>query len=527
MSHPAYQIIEEFLQAEDSSAQARRNAIVALATIADDEALQRLLQLAISDANTTVRAAAEAELATLCKQSPANLGPVIAATLAGSEQAPAAYALLGRLNALGATLPPLSAALPWLRLALSQFRQARGATGWWQWAMRAMVPGLFAALLGVFAALAYMQSLAKISMRSEHDLVGALGASLMFFVGPLIAFGTRRTTPYRLHPHRGSGALAEIAWACLYMAIPGVVCVAIILSADGLAHPDSWVTAGLLVLLPPIVTGAIRAGTIAADGALGNARRLIAGCFAGFVGAAAGLVCVTLATGLFHGVSASVCSQFWSCWLPICCGLAAAYAWIDAGVPCAAGAAADGQRLTICAAVVGVFLVGGALPFVRASGDGFTVGKPIAKLEVAQLNKDEPTTIAIPLDSLPARIELNLSSSDRWNLKVDIDPPPPDKEPCAYLWSTSAVPPLQPVESGSMHEMAGKGSSTLIIFERDIDHVLRDSHALGAFLDAWWGRQHVPPAGPAAAEPPPEPRVVKLSAYPVEVAPTIRFGIKQ
>lgn len=29
MSHPAFQIIDEFLQAEDSSAQARRNAIVA------------------------------------------------------------------------------------------------------------------------------------------------------------------------------------------------------------------------------------------------------------------------------------------------------------------------------------------------------------------------------------------------------------------------------------------------------------------------------------------------------------------
>lgn len=323
-----------------------------------------------------------------------------------------------------------------------------------------MVPGLFAASLGVFAALAYMQSLAKLSMRNDHDVVGALGASLISRRPQLIAFGTR-TTPSSpaSAAAAGAGELAEITWACLYMATPGVVCVAIILSADGLAHAEDWVTAGMLVLLPPIVTGAIRAGTIAADGALGNARRLVAGCFATVVGAAAGLACVTLATGLFHGVNASVCSQFWSCWLPICCGLAAAYAWIDAGVPCATGSAADGQRLAVCAAVVGVFLVGGAWPFVRASSDRFTIGKLITSLDVAQLAKDKPTQIEIPQDALPARNRINLSSSDRWNLKVNIRPPPSGQESGAYLWRASAVPPLQPVESGSMHEMAGKGGT--------------------------------------------------------------------
>ena len=64
MSHPALQIIDEFLQDEDSNAQTRRNAAVALATIGDAEALQRLMRLAISDGDAGVRAAAEAELAT-------------------------------------------------------------------------------------------------------------------------------------------------------------------------------------------------------------------------------------------------------------------------------------------------------------------------------------------------------------------------------------------------------------------------------------------------------------------------------
>ncbi len=120
--HPAHQIIDEFLQAEDSSAQARRNAAVALATIADDTALQKLLQLAISDGDAGVRSTAEAELATLCRQSPANLGPAMAATLGSPEQAPPAYALIGRLQAQGAILPPLPATLPWLHLALSLYR---------------------------------------------------------------------------------------------------------------------------------------------------------------------------------------------------------------------------------------------------------------------------------------------------------------------------------------------------------------------------------------------------------------------
>ncbi|TLD45178.1 MAG: hypothetical protein FAZ92_02555 [Accumulibacter sp.] len=524
MSHPAFQIIDEFLQAADSSAQARRNAAVALATIADDEALPRLLRLAISDGDASVRATAEAELQTLCGQSPAALGPAIATMLAGSERA-AAYALIGRLQAQGATLPPLPASLPWLRLALSLFREARGATGWWSRAVRAMVPGLFTALVGVLAAQAYMQFLAEISMRSEPDVVGPLAASLLFIAGPLIAFGTWRTTPYRLHPRRGSGALAEIAWACLHTAAPGVVCVAAILLDDSrgaLADAEDWVIAGMLLLLPPIVAGAIRAGTVAADGALGNVRRLVGGGFASIVGAAAGLVCVTLATGLFHGVSASVCSQLWIWWLPICVGLAGAYAWIDARVPCAPGAVADGQRLTICACVVGVFLVGAAMPVVRAGSGTFGLDTPLASLDVTTL---ETRPASIPLRSLPARIELKLSSSDRWNLIVDIEPPPPADESGAYLWRARARPPLQRVAPGSIHEIDGKGNSTLLFFNRNLDHLLRDSQALGAFLDAWWGRQHVPPTRSESTESPPEPRVVNLSAFPV--APTIHFGIKQ
>ena len=273
MSHPAHQIIDEFLQAEDSTAQARRNAAVALATIADDEALPRLLRLAISDGDAGVRATAEAELATLCKQSPANLAPAIATTLAAADQAVPAYALIGRLHAQGTTLPPLPASLPWLRLALSLFRQTRGAIGWWSRAVRAIVPGLVTALIGVLGAFAYLQWLAEVSMRSEHDVAGPLVASLLFIAGPLIAFGTWRTTPYRLHPRRDSGALAEIAWACLLTAAPGFVCVAAILIEDSrgaLSDPEDWLIAGMLLLLPPIVAGAIRAGTVAADGALGN-----------------------------------------------------------------------------------------------------------------------------------------------------------------------------------------------------------------------------------------------------------------
>ncbi|MCM8611420.1 hypothetical protein [Accumulibacter sp.] len=526
MSHDAaHQIIDEFLQAADSSAQARRNAAVALATIADDTALQRLLRLAIGDADGSVRATAEAELATLCRQSPANLGRAMAATLAGSEQAPAAYALLGRLQAQGASLPPLPAALPWLQLALSLFRQARGAAGWWSRSVRAMVPGLFTALLGVLAALAYMQWLAEISLRSEHDVVGPLVASLLFIAGPLIAFGTWRTTPYRLHPRRGSGALAEIAWAGLHTAAPGVVCVAAILLEDSrgaLADPEDWVIAGMLLLLPPIVAAAIRAGTVVADGALGSCRRLVGGSFASIVGAAAGLVCVTLATSLFHGISSSVCSQVWIWWLPICFGLAGAYAWIDARVPAAPGAAADSQRLTISAVVLGVFLVGALIPVVRASGGILGLATPLASLDVAAL-ETRPATI--PLRSLPARIDLRLRGGERWNLIVDIEPPPAE-ESGVYLWRARTRLPLQQVAAGSIHEIGGTSSSTLLFFERNLDQLLRDSQALGAFLDAWWGRQSVPPVRPGnGSETPTEPRVVKLSAFPV--APTIHFGSKQ
>jgi len=525
MSHPAFQIIDEFLHAEDSTAQARRNAAVALATIADDEALQRLLQLAISDADTGVRSASEAELATLCKQPPAGLGPAIAATLAVAEQAPPAYALIGRLQAQGATLPPLPASLPWLRLALSLFRQARGASGWWSRAVRAMVPGLFTALLGVLAAHAYMQWLAEISMRSKHDVVGPLAASLLFIAGPLIAFGTWRTTPYRLHPRRGSGALAEIAWACLHTAAPGVVCVAAILLEDSkgaLSDPEDGVIAGMLLLLPPIVAGAIRAGTVAADGALGNVRRLVGGGFASLVGAAAGLVCVTLATSLFHGVSASVCSQIWIWWLPICFGLAGAYAWIDARVPCAAEATVDSQRLTICAAVLGVVFVGAAIPILRASGDSFGPGTPVASVDIAAL---ETRAANILLPSLPARIDIDLRSGGSWNLIIDIEPPPPAGESGAYLWRAGSRPGLQRLTPGAIHEISGKGTASLFFFNRNLDQLLRDSQALGAFLDAWWGRQPVPPPSPEATETPPGPRAVKLAAFPV--APTIRFGVQQ
>ena len=522
MSHPALQIIDEFLQDEDSNAQTRRNAAVALATIGDAEALQRLMRLAISDGDAGVRAAAEAELATACRQSPASLAPALATALADGERAPSCYALMGRLRAQGARLPPLPAALPWLRLALSHCRQARGVVSRWSWASRAMVPGLFATALGAVAAHFYLQSLADKSMRSDHDLGGALLLSLLFFAGPLIAFGTWRTTPYRLHSRGGSGALAEIAWACLWTTVPGAACVAVILSAGPDTAPTDWFIAGMLSLLPPVVAGAIRAGTLAADGALGSVRRLVGGGFASVVGAAAGLVCVTLAAGLLHAISGGFSSVFWICWLPICCGLAAAYAAIDARIPCATGAAADSQRLTICTVVVAVFLAGSALPLVRASGDRSSFGQAIANLDVATL-ENEPATIDLPVDSLPARIEVNLRSPDRWNLTVDIEPTPPEKESGAYLWRANARPLLQYVAPGSTHELEGNSSASLLLFERNLNDLLRGSHALGAFLDACRGRQHVPPLQLATEDKPPrQQRVVTLSA-----ARTVRFGVKQ
>lgn len=518
MSHPAFQIVDELLQTENSTAQMRRNAAVALATIGDDDALERLLRLAMSDADASVRTAAEAELVVLCAKSPANLGPTITTALVGGGCGPSLYALIGRLHAQGAELPPLPASLPWLRLGLSLFQQTHPAFGRWSRAVRAVLPGLFAAFLGVLAALAYMQVLTELSMRSDHDVFGALGASWLFIVGPLISFGTWRTTAYRLHPRRGPGAMAEIAWACLYSAAPGVVCIAILLAgSNALSSLEGWVTAGMLFLLPPLVAGAIRAGTVAADGVLFRFRPMVGGCFAGLVGAAAGLVCVTLATGAFHGIRASLCSQIWICWFPICFGLAGAYAWIDARVPYPAAATIDGQRMAICALVLGVFFGGAVMPFLRATNGPLALITPVDIVEVAAL---ETKPARIPLKSLPARIDLK--TTGRWNLIVEVEPPPANEEAGAYLWRSSARPLLQKLTIGKMQEIDGKGNATLLFFNRNLYDMLHDSEALGAFLDAWWGRHYLPPTptGEASGE-----LLVTLSAFPV--APTIRYGVQQ
>jgi murein DD-endopeptidase MepM/ murein hydrolase activator NlpD len=77
-------------------------------------------------------------------------------------------------------------------------------------------------------------------------------------------------------------------------------------------------------------------------------------------------------------------------------------------------------------------------------------------------------TIDIPVDSLPARIEINHRGRDRWNLTVDIEPTPPERESGAYLWRANARPLLQYVAPGSTHEMEGSSSASLLLFERNI-----------------------------------------------------------
>ena len=236
MNNKPLEIIDEFLNSE--SPQLRRNAITALASLHNVEAIKRMMQSALEDKDESVRVRAEEELATLDEQSQSILAKEFTVRLEDKSQRFTAYALLGRLRNIGLQLNEVT--LNWLitwYLEFRLFKYVYPIKGWRLY-LRTCIPtlkaGLFASigygLFFVFLQYSITRSLpenlvltsladAKLALYDSWSIFGSIfgfiiGMTILISVW-LIPLTTFRSLARDLYPDRLKGALIELFWAGL------------------------------------------------------------------------------------------------------------------------------------------------------------------------------------------------------------------------------------------------------------------------------------------------------------------------
>lgn len=224
MNNNPLEIIIEFLNSE--TPQLRRNAMTALASLHDSEAVKYMVQTALTDKDESVRARAEDELANLDEQSLTMLSKDFITRLGDKSESLPAYALLGRLRSRGLQLKLES--LNWLRtlyLEFSLFKYVYPNRGW-KFYLRSSMP---AAKAGLMAAVIYFIFFTLLHYRINWFLpqmhsFSSLDTNVSFtdlIVGSpiamalLIPLATFRAMALDLYTDRVKGALIESLWAGL------------------------------------------------------------------------------------------------------------------------------------------------------------------------------------------------------------------------------------------------------------------------------------------------------------------------
>jgi hypothetical protein len=310
-----YLIVKEF---SDSQAEGqRKNAATALAVLADDESLQELLRLALSDPVDDVKERAELEISTL---PPEKLDKVLSwvndRIRSQSNDQYRAYRLLGRLRAKSGSIPgPKVSFLR--RLALARDRSPRREA-----ALRSLWWSLLGSVGGSVVFAAIIAGLFEIG-GSGGDTVGyallailvaiMLGISCPIFSNPAI-----------LQVDRIAGATIDLGMTFVSSLAFGLVVVALFQTGQGTTSGVQVCT----ILMFPAMALATRGCMLLVLGI--SPRRLVnwwceIGC-----GTGAGIVAVSAIAGLLRPADDTDISTLWAIAVPVAAGLSSAFAAVDA-----------------------------------------------------------------------------------------------------------------------------------------------------------------------------------------------------
>ncbi len=215
MNNDPLEIIDEYLGSE--SPQLRRNAMTALAVLKTPQAVNRLFEAALNDADASVRARAEEELLSLDEQYLPLLADAFHVRLSDKNKRLQTYALLGRLRSRGSRLSVKT--LTWLQsfyFELKLFSYIYPQRGW-AFYLRSCMPAFKG---GVYGAIAYSAFFGFLWYSITKQMFSAtlFGKLLSFgFIAPiiLVPFITVRASAVVLYPNRFPGVLVELIWAGL------------------------------------------------------------------------------------------------------------------------------------------------------------------------------------------------------------------------------------------------------------------------------------------------------------------------
>jgi hypothetical protein len=264
MSQYLLNLVEEFRRSPEI--QHRKNAVTALAVIADQEATARLVEVALTDLVPDVRERAEKEILALGPNVRDGVTEIAIRELEQKKKRQAAYIMLGRFRSNGWEIPfSRTPFLTWLRLSLGlngqlyPLRNMKFRTRSWKHG-----------LLGGVVAVAFL-SIVFFRSWQLKDYGGFTAISVFLaFCSPLLAIlATQRTSPIGLYAHHLLGFLTETVTTLFFASLCfiGLLLLYFFLSR-GYIGSDWWVL--LMPLIMGVFVAIVRGGTIIAYGRFNN-----------------------------------------------------------------------------------------------------------------------------------------------------------------------------------------------------------------------------------------------------------------
>jgi len=397
-------IFDEYSDAE--SAQIRRNLGTALAAVGDDDSLARLVKMAMTDPDESVRLRAFSELVRLEPNRRTAAVAVIVAAVDAKETKGAASYLLAQLQLAGV---PISYRPKAIRDGIAGIRASiayagRSRKDVWSLAGKSLLAAFTASSLGAIFTVAYVQVLIGRMSDNEGAMLSVflcvlLSGLMIYFVRP---FGGYFVESF-LTP------MVEVTRVLLLPTFFGVVT----LLAYVIIDPDSAKKSALAILAGLLLIALVRLCTIYGRIAQDNLnRRQMAQIGFGFCASA---LIMTAAGSILNTVYASSGSYFWIFFLPVTLGLAAFFAQVDRSASLAQAKEAVGRRIIVfstIAAFAVLMLVPVFQSFLQARPD---LAPPDEEVELAagavrELRVKTPARVRITT-KVPGELSINVPTS--------------------------------------------------------------------------------------------------------------------
>lgn len=269
MTHKALPIVDEFLRSGD--AQARKNALTALALMSDDEeSVRRLADAALVDPDDGACARAVEEIVSLPEPALQTALNTLRHGLRDEAKGQRAYAALGRLKSLGKHLPkrlplPLAARLRFAWAMNTFLYPARNLS----YRVRALRQSLIGALLSTAILWPFY------AIQADWDRQANIIYSILVFLLAALTgvLATQQTTPINLYLDRKAASLVETL-ASVIFTVPVSLLLLLLAAILGLLGPSDDIMAVVFSLMLGVLVavGVTRAATILSFGVLRRRR---------------------------------------------------------------------------------------------------------------------------------------------------------------------------------------------------------------------------------------------------------------